>query len=44
MRRTSFVAPLLLIAIGALFMARNLYPDLPLLDFTARYWPAVLIA
>jgi hypothetical protein len=44
MRRTSFVAPLLLIAIGALFMARNLYPDLPLLDFTARYWPTVLIA
>ena len=44
MRRTSFVAPLLIIAIGALFMARNLYPDLPLLDFTARYWPVVLIA
>lgn len=44
MRRTSIVAPLLLIAIGALFLARNLYPNLPLLDYIARYWPYVLIA
>ena len=43
MKRSSFVAPLLIIAIGVLFMARNLYPDLPLLDFVARYWPVVLI-
>lgn len=44
MRRSSIVAPLILIAIGALFLARNLYPDLPVLDYLARYWPFVLIA
>jgi len=44
MRRSSIVAPLILIAIGALFLARNLYPELPVLDYVARYWPFVLIA
>ncbi|HLH38083.1 MAG TPA: DUF4097 family beta strand repeat-containing protein [Bryobacteraceae bacterium] len=44
MRRSSIVAPLILIAIGALFLARNLYPELPVLDYIARYWPFVLIA
>lgn len=44
MRRSSLVAPLILIAIGALFLARNLYPELPVLDYLARYWPFVLIA
>jgi hypothetical protein len=43
MRRTSVVAPLLLIGVGALFLAHNLYPELPLLDFLARYWPYLLI-
>lgn len=43
MKRTSLVAPLLLIAIGALFLARNLYPQIPLLDYLARYWPFLLI-
>ena len=43
MRRTSVVAPLLLIGIGALFLARNLYPGLPLLDYLAKYWPFLLI-
>jgi len=43
MRRASIVGPLLLIAIGALFLARNIFPDLPLLDFLARYWPFLLI-
>ena len=43
MRRTSIVAPLLLIAIGALFLAHNLYPDLPVLDYIARFWPFLLI-
>lgn len=43
MRRTSVVAPLLLIAIGALFLARNLYPEIPLLDYLAKYWPFLLI-
>ena len=40
MKRTSVVAPLLLIGIGVLFLARNLYPDLPLIDYLARYWPS----
>ncbi len=43
MRRTSVVAPLLLIAIGGLFLARNLYPEIPLLDYLAKYWPFLLI-
>jgi DUF4097 and DUF4098 domain-containing protein YvlB len=43
MRRSSLVGPLILIAIGILFLARNLYPDLPLMDFLARYWPFLLI-
>jgi hypothetical protein len=43
MRRTSVVAPLLLIGVGALFLARNLYPELPLLDYLAKYWPYLLI-
>ena len=44
MRRSSIVAPLLLIGIGALFLARNMYPELPLLDYLAKYWPFLLIA
>lgn len=43
MRRSSIVAPLLLIAVGGLFLARNLYPDIPLLDYLAKYWPFLLI-
>ncbi len=44
MRRSSLIGPLLLMAIGALFLARNLYPQLPILDYLARYWPFALIA
>jgi len=43
MNRTSIVAPLLLIGVGVLFLARNLYPDLALIDYFARYWPVLLI-
>lgn len=43
MRRASFVGPLILIGIGVLFLARNLYPELPLMDFLARNWPFILI-
>lgn len=43
MRRTSLAAPLLLIGLGSLFLARNVFPDLPLLDYLAKYWPLVLI-
>lgn len=44
MRRASLVAPLLLIGIGLLFLARNVFPDLPLLDYLAKYWPLLLVA
>lgn len=43
MRRGSVVGPLLLIGIGGLFLARNVFPDLPLLDYLAQYWPYLLI-
>ena len=44
MRRASFVAPLLLIGIGVIFLIRNVYPNLPLMEYVARFWPWVLIA
>ena len=43
MRRASLFAPLLLIGLGVLFLARNVYPDLRLLDYLAKYWPFLLI-
>ena len=43
MRGRSVVAPLLLIGIGALLLARNMYPELALSDYIANYWPYVLI-
>lgn len=43
MRRASLVAPLLLIGIGLLFLARNVFPDLQLLDYLAKYWPLLLV-
>ena len=38
------VAPVILILIGAMFLANNLRPDIPMLDFLGRYWPFLLIA
>ena len=43
MRKSSMFAPLLLIGLGVLFLAHNLYRELPLLDYLARYWPFLLI-
>jgi DUF4097 and DUF4098 domain-containing protein YvlB len=43
MRRASVVGPLILILIGVVFLARNMFPELPLLDFLSRYWPFLLI-
>ena len=43
MRRASLVAPLLLIGIGILFLARNVFPEMQLLDYLARYWPLLLV-
>ena len=44
MRRTSLVAPLLLIGLGVVFLARNLYPELPVVEYLGRFWPYLLIA
>ena len=44
MRRGSVIGPLILIIIGALFLMRNLWPEIPLADIVSRYWPFVLIA
>lgn len=43
MRKGSLFAPLLLIGLGLLFLARNIYPDLRLLDYLARFWPLLLV-
>lgn len=43
MRRGSLVGPILLIAVGVLFLLHNFNPQLPLLDWVARYWPWVFI-
>lgn len=44
MKRGSVIGPLILIGIGALFLTRNLWPDIPIADILSRYWPFVLIA
>ena len=43
MRRRSIIGPLILIGIGALLLAHNLKPELPLLDVVMQYWPFLLI-
>lgn len=43
MKRGSIVAPIILILVGALFLASNLRPDIPMLEFLGRYWPFLLI-
>lgn len=43
MRPRSIVAPLLLIAVGTLFLVRNLWPEIPMFEMFARYWPFLLI-
>jgi len=44
MKRGSVIGPLILIAIGALFLLRNLWSEIQMADFISRYWPFVLIA
>lgn len=41
--RGSLFGPLVLIAIGALFLLRNQIPGFHAYEFVARYWPALLI-
>jgi DUF4097 and DUF4098 domain-containing protein YvlB len=43
MRRGSVVGPLILIGIGVLFLLRNFYPNMPVLEVMAQYWPFILI-
>ncbi len=43
MSRGSLAGPILLIAVGVLFLLHNLNPQLPLLDWVVRYWPWVFI-
>ncbi len=43
MNRRSMSGPLVLIAIGALFLLRNVWPELPVLSTIAVWWPALLI-
>jgi DUF4097 and DUF4098 domain-containing protein YvlB len=38
------VGPLVLIAIGVVFLVKNIRPDLPLFDLFMTYWPFLLIA
>lgn len=44
MRRRSFAGPLLLVAIGGLFLWRNIHPEAPIFDLVSTYWPFALIA
>lgn len=44
MRRRSITGPLLLLLVGGFFLWRNLYPQAPVFDIVAQYWPFVLIA
>ncbi len=44
MRRSSIIGPLILIILGVLFLVRNVWRDIPLMDLLARYWPYLLIA
>ena len=42
-RRSSIIAPLILILIGGLFLVHNLRPDLSIVQTVAQYWPWLLI-
>ena len=44
MRRRSLAAPLILVALGGLFLWRNVHPEAPIFDLIATYWPFLLIA
>jgi len=44
MRRGSVIGPLILILLGGLFLLHNVWPEIPMVDIMAKYWPFVLIA
>ncbi len=43
MRRSSVIGPLLLILVGIAFLLHNVWPNIPVADMLARYWPFLLI-
>ena len=43
MKRSSVIAPLLLILIGAAFLLHNVWPNVPVAEMLGRYWPFLLI-
>ncbi|MBV9769280.1 MAG: DUF4097 family beta strand repeat protein [Bryobacterales bacterium] len=43
MRRGSVIGPLILIGLGVLFLFRNLWPEIPLVELISRFWPFLLI-
>ncbi len=43
MRKGSFVLPVVLILLGALFLISNLYPGFQVFDLLGHYWPFLLI-
>lgn len=43
MRRGSIVGPLILIALGAIFLLRNFLPNFRMMDVVSLYWPWLLI-
>lgn len=44
MRRRSIVGPIILVVVGALFLAYNLRPDIAFFDLVSVWWPFLLIA
>src|SRR5579859_4086268 len=42
-RRSSVIAPLILILIGGVFLLRNFFPEVHVGDLIAAYWPWILI-
>lgn len=43
MKPRSLVGPLLLIAVGVLFLMRNVWAEIPVFELFTRYWPFLLI-
>jgi DUF4097 and DUF4098 domain-containing protein YvlB len=42
-KRSSVIAPLLLILLGSAFLVRNVWPEVPVMDVIGRFWPFLLI-
>ena len=43
MKRGSVIAPLILIGIGALFLMRNVWPEIAIGELLSRFWPFILM-